>query len=99
MEEQVFIHQSAIVDSAATIRAGSKIWHFSHVMPAAKIGTNCIIGQNCFLANHVILGNGVKVQNNVSLYEGVQCEDFVFIGPSVVFTNVINPRAGIERKD
>lgn len=99
MEEQVFIHQSAIVDAGATIGAGSKIWHFSHVMPTAKIGTNCIIGQNCFLANHVILGNGVKVQNNVSLYEGVQCEDFVFIGPSVVFTNVINPRAGIERKD
>jgi len=99
MENQVFIHESAIIDAGASIGSGSKIWHFSHVMPAAKIGNNCIIGQNCFLANNVLLGNGVKVQNNVSLYEGVICEDDVFIGPSVVFTNVINPRAAIERKD
>ncbi|RYD99854.1 MAG: N-acetyltransferase [Sphingobacteriales bacterium] len=99
MEEQVFIHESAIVDAGAAIGSGSKIWHFTHIMPAAKIGAHCIIGQNCFIANHVLLGNGVKVQNNVSLYEGVICGDFVFIGPSVVFTNVMNPRAAIERKD
>lgn len=99
MEEQVFIHESAIVDAGAIIGKSAKIWHFTHIMPRAIIGEGCIIGQNCFVANNVILGNGVKVQNNVSLYEGIHCEDAVFIGPSVVFTNVINPRAFIERKD
>ena len=99
MEEQVFIHESAIVDAGATIGKSAKIWHFTHIMPRAIIGEGCIIGQNCFVANNVVLGNGVKVHNNVSLYEGIHCEDAVFIGPSVVFTNVINPRACIERKD
>lgn len=94
----VYIDPSAIVDEGAEIGSGSKIWHFSHLMPACKLGRNCIIGQNCFVARGVILGDGVKVQNNVSLYEGVIAEDFVFIGPSVVFTNVLNPRAAIERK-
>lgn len=98
MKEKVFIHESAIVDVGAVIGNGSKIWHFTHIMPAAKIGERCTIGQNCFVANHVVLGSGVKVQNNVSLYEGITCGDFVFIGPSVVFTNVLNPRAAIERK-
>lgn len=91
-------HETAIVDEGAAIGNGSKIWHFSHIMKAV-IGENCNLGQNVFIANHVILGNQVKVQNNVSVYEGVICEDDVFIGPSVVFTNVINPRSFIERKD
>ena len=90
-------HETAIVDEGANIGEGSKIWHFSHIMNA-QIGKNCILGQNVFVANNVILGNLVKVQNNVSIYEGVICEDAVFIGPSVVFTNVINPRSLIERK-
>ncbi len=93
-----FIHETAIIDDGATIGDNSKIWQFSHVMNA-QIGKNCILGQNVFVANNVILGNSVKVQNNVSIYEGVVCEDDVFIGPSVVFTNVINPRSFIERKD
>ena len=93
-----FAHETAIIDNGATIGNNSKIWHFSHVMNAV-IGENCNLGQNVFVANNVILGNNVKVQNNVSLYEGVICEDDVFIGPSVVFTNVINPRSFIERKN
>lgn len=91
-------HESAIVDAGAIIGNNSKIWHFSHIMKAT-IGTSCNLGQNVFVANNVIIGNGVKIQNNVSLYEGVIVEDDVFIGPSVVFTNVINPRSFIERKD
>ena len=91
-------HETAIIDDGATIGNNSKIWHFSHVMNAT-IGENCSLGQNVFVANNVVLGNNVKVQNNVSLYEGVICEDDVFIGPSVVFTNVINPRSFIERKN
>lgn len=94
----VFIHETAIVENGATIGNHSKIWHFCHVMQAT-IGENCILGQNVFVANNVVLGKGVKVQNNVSIYEGVVCEDDVFIGPSVVFTNVINPRSFIERKN
>ncbi|MDZ4838653.1 MAG: acyltransferase [Bacteroidota bacterium] len=94
----VYIHPSAIVDEGATIGVGSKIWHFTHIMPGAIIGENCNIGQNVFIANNVVLGNGVKVQNNVSIYEGVICEDDVFLGPSMVFTNVLNPRAFVERK-
>ena len=90
-------HETAIIDDGAAIGNNSKIWHFSHVMKAV-IGENCILGQNVFVANNVILGNNVKVQNNVSLYEGVIIEDDVFIGPSAVFTNVINPRSFIERK-
>jgi UDP-2-acetamido-3-amino-2,3-dideoxy-glucuronate N-acetyltransferase len=93
-----FVHNTAVVDAGCIVGEGSKIWHFSHLMPSAVIGSNCIIGQNVFLANKVVLGNHVKVQNNVSLYEGVVCDDFVFLGPSCVFTNVINPRAEVERK-
>lgn len=93
-----YAHPSAIIDEGAQIGAGSKIWHFCHVMSGAVIGGSCSLGQNVFVANKVWLGRNVKVQNNVSLYEGVTCEDDVFIGPSAVFTNVINPRSGVERK-
>lgn len=99
MDRKVYINETAIVDDGAKIGDGSKIWHFSHVMGSAEIGKNCILGQNVFVGNHVKLGNGVKVQNNVSVYEGVICEDDVFLGPSMVFTNVINPRSNVERKD
>jgi UDP-2-acetamido-3-amino-2,3-dideoxy-glucuronate N-acetyltransferase len=91
-------HETAIIDESALIGNGSKIWHFSHVMKA-NIGEQCILGQNVFVANNVIIGNRVKIQNNVSLYEGVHVEDDVFIGPSAVFTNVINPRSFLERKN
>ena len=94
-----FSHETAIIDEGCIIGNGSKIWHFSHLMEGAKIGKNCNIGQNVFIANDVVLGNNVKVQNNVSLYSGVQCEDDVFLGPSMVFTNVKNPRSAIVRKD
>lgn len=94
----VFVHETAIVENGATIGNHSKIWHFCHVMQA-QIGENCNLGQNVFVANNVVLGNNVKVQNNVSIYEGVCCEEDVFIGPSAVFTNVINPRSFIERKN
>lgn len=94
----VFIHSSAIVDEGAVIGAGTKIWHFSHLMPGAVVGAQCIIGQNVFIDNDVVVGKGVKIQNNVSLYKGVIIDDDVFVGPSVVFTNVINPRSFIERK-
>jgi UDP-2-acetamido-3-amino-2,3-dideoxy-glucuronate N-acetyltransferase len=92
-----FRHETSVIDDGATIGEGSKIWHFSHIMKAL-IGSRCTIGQNVFIASSVVLGNGVKVQNNVSIYEGVHCEDDVFIGPSAVFTNVVNPRSFIERK-
>lgn len=98
MQADFFIHPTAEVDAGAQIGVGTKIWHFSHVMPNAIIGANCILGQNVFVANNVKIGNKVKIQNNVSLYEGVECADDVFIGPSVVFTNVINPRSSVERK-
>jgi UDP-2-acetamido-3-amino-2,3-dideoxy-glucuronate N-acetyltransferase len=93
-----FAHDSAIIDEPAHIGKGTKIWHFSHVMPGAQIGKNCNIGQNVFIASKVQIGDGVKIQNNVSLYDGLQIADEVFIGPSVVFTNVINPRAAIVRQ-
>jgi UDP-2-acetamido-3-amino-2,3-dideoxy-glucuronate N-acetyltransferase len=93
-----FVHSTAIVDEGCDIGAGVKIWHFSHLMPGCKIGENCNIGQNVFIASNVALGKNVKVQNNVSLYEGVICEDDVFLGPSVVFTNVLNPRSAVVRK-
>lgn len=93
-----FVHNTAIVDDGASIGEGSKIWHFSHVMPGAVIGKNCNLGQNVFVANGVKLGDNVKVQNNVSIYEGVECEDDVFLGPSMVFTNVYNPRSAVNRK-
>ena len=93
-----FIHPSAVVDEGAQIGPGTKVWHFSHVMSNARVGEGCILGQNVFVGNSVRIGDRVKVQNNVSLYEGVLIEDEVFVGPSVVFTNVINPRSVVERK-
>lgn len=93
-----FVHETSIVEEGAQIGDGTKIWHFCHVMPSAKIGDKSQFGQNCFIDNNVIIGNNVKVQNNVSIYNGVIIEDDVFIGPSVVFTNVLNPRAFIEQK-
>lgn len=92
-------HQSAIVDDGATIGEGTRIWHFSHISAGAVIGRNCSFGQNVFVANRVCIGDGVKVQNNVSIYDDVTIEDGVFCGPSCVFTNVVNPRAEISRKD
>ncbi len=94
----VYIHETAVVDAGAGLEAGTKVWHFSHVMGGAQIGRECIIGQNCFVASGVRVGDGCKLQNNVSLYAGVTLADAVFCGPSVVFTNVLNPRAFIERK-
>ena len=91
-------HPTAVVDEGATIGKGTKIWHFSHIMSGAVIGENCMLGQNVLVAPQAILGNNVKVQNNVSIYTGVVCEDDVFLGPSCVFTNVINPRSFISRK-
>ncbi len=94
-----FSHPTAVIDDGCTIGNGTKIWHFSHLMERAEVGKNCIIGQNVFIANNVVLGKNVKVQNNVSLYSGVICEDDVFLGPSMVFTNVKNPRSAVVRKD
>ena len=99
MEEEVFIHETAVIDQPCTIGSGSKIWHFSHIMPDSVLGDNCNLGQNVVVSSKVILGNNVKVQNNVSIYEGVICEDDVFLGPSMVFTNIINPRSAVIRKD
>jgi len=93
-----FVHESAYIDEGCKIGAGTKIWHFSHLMSNCTIGYNCSIGQNVVVGCNVILGQNVKVQNNVSIYEGVICEDDVFLGPSMVFTNVINPRSAIVRK-
>lgn len=93
-----YVHPTAIVDEGAEIGERTKIWHFTHIMSGAKIGRNCILGQNVFVGRNVRIGDGVKIQNNVSVYEGVELEDFVFCGPSVVFTNVLNPRSEIERK-
>ncbi|RYZ20586.1 MAG: N-acetyltransferase [Chitinophagaceae bacterium] len=93
-----FVHPSAIIDEGCEIGEGVNVWHFCHVMPGCKIGDGCSLGQNVFVANGVVLEKNVKVQNNVSLYEGVICEDDVFIGPSAVFTNVINPRSFVNRK-
>ena len=97
--DNITIHETAIIDKGAKIGEGTKIWHFCHVMGTAKIGKNCVLGQNVFVGNKVKLGDNVKVQNNVSLYEGVICEDDVFLGPSMVFTNVINPRSAVNRKE
>ena len=92
-------HPTAVIDEGAVIGNGTKIWHFSHIMPKAIIGESCTIGQNVLVASDAVLGNNVKVQNNVSVYTGVVCEDDVFLGPSCVFTNVINPRSFISRKE
>lgn len=97
--QQYFVHPSAVVDKDCEIGEGVKIWHFSHLMTGCKIGKGCTIGQNVFIASNVVLGRNVKVQNNVSIYEGVVCEDDVFLGPSMVFTNVINPRSAVNRKN
>lgn len=94
-----FVHESAIVDEDCQIGSGTKIWHFSHIMPRCIIGENCNIGQNVVVSPDVVLGNNVKVQNNVSIYTGVTCDDDVFLGPSMVFTNVTNPRSAINRRD
>ena len=98
-KKSYFIHETAVVDNGARIGNGTKVWHFSHLMPNCTIGENCSLGQNVYVASHVSLGNNVKVQNNVSIYEGVVCEDDVFLGPSMVFTNVINPRSAVIRKN
>ena len=95
----IFIHETAVVDEPISLGEGTKVWHFTHIMSNAKIGKKCSLGQNVFVASNVTLGNNVKVQNNVSIYEGVIAEDNVFFGPSCVFTNVINPRANVERKE
>jgi len=94
-----FAHETAVIDAGCQIGDGTKIWHFSHIMPNCKIGMDCNIGQNVVISPDVILGNKVKVQNNVSIYTGVICEDEVFLGPSMVFTNITNPRSAIIRKD
>lgn len=95
---EYFIHETAVVDDGAQIGAATKIWHFCHVSSGSVIGNNCVLGQNVYVADDVSLGNNVKVQNNVSIYTGVSCEDDVFLGPSMVFTNVINPRSNVNRK-
>ncbi|MCO6451622.1 MAG: N-acetyltransferase [Caldilineales bacterium] len=97
-EPDYFAHPTAVIDAGAQIGAGTKIWHFCHIMPTARIGERCNLGQNVFVDNNTVIGNGVKIQNNVSVYNGVILEDDVFCGPSCVFTNVINPRSAIERK-
>jgi len=94
-----FSHETAIVDDNVSIGEGTKIWHFSHILSGTTIGKNCSFGQNCVVGADVSIGNGVKVQNNVSIYKGVEVEEDVFLGPSMVFTNVINPRAFIQRKE
>lgn len=96
---QYFAHETAVIDEGCSIGKDTKIWHFSHIMPNCKIGENCNIGQNVVISPDVVLGKNVKVQNNVSIYTGVICEDDVFLGPSMVFTNVINPRSAVIRKD
>ena len=98
-ETKVTIHPSAIVDEGAQLGAGSRVWHWAHICSGAKIGSSCSFGQNVFVGNDVVIGNNVKVQNNVSIYDAVTLEDDVFCGPSMVFTNVFNPRSGVIRKD
>lgn len=93
-----FAHDTAVIDEGSNIGQNTKIWHFSHIMPNSQIGANCSLGQNVVVMPKVVLGNNVKVQNNVSIYEGVLCEDDVFLGPSMVFTNVYNPRSAVSRK-
>jgi UDP-2-acetamido-3-amino-2,3-dideoxy-glucuronate N-acetyltransferase len=99
MNKEYFAHETAVIDEGCKIGKGSKIWHFSHIMNGCDIGENCNIGQNVVVSPQVILGKNVKVQNNVSIYTGVICEDDVFLGPSMVFTNIINPRSAVNRKN
>ncbi len=99
MNKDYFVHPTSIIDEGCEIGSGVKIWHFSHIMTGCVIGENCNLGQNVVVSSGVTLGKNVKVQNNVSIYDGVICEDDVFLGPSMVFTNVINPRSAIIRKD
>ena len=94
-----FAHETAVIDEGVEIGKGTRIWHFSHIMTGCIIGTGCNLGQNVVISTDVVLGNNVKVQNNVSIYTGVICEDDVFLGPSMVFTNVINPRSAVVRRD
>lgn len=94
-----FVHESSVIDKNTEIGNGSKIWHFCHIQSGAKIGENCSLGQNVYVSGKAVIGNGVKIQNNVSIYDSVEIEDDVFCGPSMVFTNVINPRAFVERKN
>ncbi len=98
MESNYFAHPTAVIDEGCEIGKGTKIWHFTHIMPGCKIGENCNLGQNVVVSPGVVLGKNVKVQNNVSIYTGVICDDDVFLGPSMVFTNVINPRSAVNRK-
>jgi len=98
-EAMMYAHPTAVIDEGCQIGEGTKIWHFSHLMPGCILGERCNIGQNVVVSPEVVLGNNVKVQNNVSIYTGVTCDDDVFLGPSMVFTNVINPRSAINRKD
>ncbi len=99
MDKSFFAHETAVIDAGCTIGKGTKIWHFSHIMPNCTIGENCNIGQNVVVSPDVVLGKNVKIQNNVSIYTGVTCGDDVFLGPSMVFTNVINPRSAVNRKN
>jgi len=99
MEKEFYAHETAVIDEGCTIGKGTKIWHFSHIMKDSVIGEKCNIGQNVVVSPGVRLGNNVKVQNNVSIYTGVICEDDVFLGPSMVFTNIINPRSAVIRRD
>ncbi len=98
MNKEYFAHETAVIDEGCEIGKGTKIWHFSHIMSGCKLGENCNIGQNVVVSPEVVLGKNVKVQNNVSIYTGVICEDDVFLGPSMVFTNVINPRSNVNRR-
>lgn len=98
-DKKYFAHETAVIDEGCEIGEGVKIWHFSHIMPGCRIGDGCNIGQNVVVSPYVVLGKNVKVQNNVSIYTGVECEDDVFLGPSMVFTNVVNPRSAVARKD
>lgn len=98
MEKKFFVHESSYVDDNVEIDEGTKVWHFSHVQGGTKIGKNCSLGQNVNIGNNVIIGNNVKIQNNVSVYEGVELEDYVFCGPSMVFTNIMNPRSEFPQR-
>ena len=98
-EKNYFSHETAVIDPGCTIGKGTKIWHFTHIMAPCEIGENCNMGQNVVVSPGVVLGNNVKVQNNVSIYTGVICEDDVFLGPSMVFSNIVNPRSAVVRKD